>query len=113
MAAAARQSRSSELAGRTICFTGALSGRMEGERITRTVAESIAEGAGLTVRDRVTEDLGILVVADPNTQSVKARKARQYGTRVVAEMELWRQLGVPVSSRPTRRASIAPSSGRT
>ena len=61
------------------------------------MAEALAEKAGLEVRASVSSDLDILVVADPNTQSTKARKARQYGTRVIAEMELWRQLGVAVS----------------
>lgn len=96
-ASAARTRAASSLAGRTICFTGALSGHIDGQRITRTMAEKLAAEAGLEVRQSVSSGLDILVVADPNTQSTKARKARQYGTRVIAEMELWRQLGVPVS----------------
>ncbi len=96
-ATASRAAASSPLAGQTICFTGALSGHLGCERITRTMAEALAEKAGLEVRASVSSDLDILVVADPNTQSTKARKARQYGTRVIAEMELWRQLGVAVS----------------
>lgn len=97
VATASRAKTSSPLAGQTICFTGALSGHLDGERITRTMAEALAEEAGLEVRTSVSSDLDILVVADPNTQSIKARKARQYGTRVIAEMELWRQLGVAVT----------------
>lgn len=96
-ATASRATASNPLAGRTICFTGALSGHLGGERITRTRAEALAEEAGLEVRTSVSSDLDILVVADPNTQSTKARKARQCGTRVIAEMELWRQLGIAVS----------------
>ena len=96
-ARAARPRTPGALAGQTICFTGALSGHLGGERITRTMAEALAEEAGLEVRRGVSSDLDILVVADPNTQSTKARKARQVGTRVIAEMELWRQLGVAVS----------------
>jgi DNA polymerase-3 subunit epsilon len=94
---AARTGAASLLAGQTVCFTGALSAHIDGERITRTMAERLAAAAGLEVCKGVSSDLDILVVADPNTQSTKARKARQYGTRVIAEMELWRQLGVAVS----------------
>jgi DNA polymerase-3 subunit epsilon len=95
--AATRAGARHQLAGKSICFTGALSGRLDGERITRAVAESLASAAGLEVRDRVSSDLDILVVADPNTQSTKARRARDVGTRILAEAELWRQLGVPAA----------------
>jgi DNA polymerase-3 subunit epsilon len=44
----------------------------------------------------VTKDLDLLVVADPDTQSGKARRARSQGTRVVAEPVFWSQLGVLV-----------------
>jgi DNA polymerase-3 subunit epsilon len=52
--------------------------------------------AGLEVADSVTKKLDILVVADPHTQSGKARKARQYGTRIVHEPVFWQMLGVTV-----------------
>jgi DNA polymerase-3 subunit epsilon len=84
------------LVGKTVCFTGALSGKVKGERITRLMAESLVSSAGLKVFDRVTRGLDILVVADPASQSSKAKAARAFGTRVLAEMELWRQLGVAV-----------------
>ncbi|MGQ0668939.1 MAG: hypothetical protein ACT4PO_04575 [Actinomycetota bacterium] len=38
--------------------------------------------------------LDILVVADPNTQSGKARQARKFGTRIMAEAAFWRAIGV-------------------
>lgn len=44
--------------------------------------------------DSVTKKLDILVVADPQTQSTKAKKARQYGLRIVHEPEFWRMLGI-------------------
>ncbi len=94
---AARARTAHSLIGQSICFTGALSAHLDGERITRCMAEELVVAAGLVIRKGVSSDLDILVVADPNTQSTKARKAREYGTRVIAEMELWRQLGIPVS----------------
>lgn len=84
------------LAGKTVCFTGALLGRIDGAPITRKQAHRLAEAAGLIVRDRVTRDLDILVVADPYTQSGKARIAARYGTRVMAEAAFWQAIGVEV-----------------
>lgn len=88
---AARES----LKGRSVCFTGTLSGRLRGELITREMAEDLAARAGLKVATGVTMDLDLLVVADPNTQSGKAAKARKYGTRIMAEAAFWASIAVP------------------
>jgi DNA polymerase-3 subunit epsilon len=85
-----------DLAGRTVCFTGSLSGRLDGELITRARAEQLATAAGLMVAPRVTKGLDLLVVADPDSLSTKARKAREYGTRIVAEAVFWQAIGVAV-----------------
>jgi DNA polymerase-3 subunit epsilon len=44
----------------------------------------------------VTQNLDLLVVADPETNSGKARKARDYGTRVIAETSFWPMIGIEV-----------------
>ncbi len=44
----------------------------------------------------MTKKLGVLVVADPESQLGKARKARDYGTRITAERAFWEHLGVTV-----------------
>jgi len=44
----------------------------------------------------VTKKLDLLVVSDPNTQSGEARKARNYGTRILAEAVFWRMVGVAI-----------------
>lgn len=87
---------SEELNGKRVCFTGELQSHINGELITRDVAETLAEQAGLVVSNSVTKKLDLLVVADPNTQSGKAKKARQYGTRVLADSVFWRMIGVTV-----------------
>lgn len=87
----------SELAGKTVCFTGALRCCYAGEPMTRAAAQALASAAGLAVRDRVTRDLDLLVVADPDTLSGKARKARDYGITIVAEAAFWPLIGVDVS----------------
>jgi DNA polymerase-3 subunit epsilon len=84
------------LQGKTVCFTGELLGLLDGERITRKTAEAMAVQAGLEVLPNVTRRLDILVVADPHTQSGKAEKARQYGTRVLAETAFWKAIGAKI-----------------
>lgn len=82
--------------GQEVCFTGELQSRLNGQPMTRQVAEALAEKAGLVVRNGVTKKLNLLVVADPHTQSGKAKKARGYGTRIVADSVFWRMIGVAV-----------------
>ncbi len=85
------------LAGSTVCFTGSLRARLPGGQVvTRDLAAELARAAGLHVRERVTKDLDILVVADPNTLSGKARQARRLGTRIIAEQAFWHAIGVQV-----------------
>lgn len=87
----------STLRGKTVCFTGALACSHEGLPMTREKASELATAAGLTVLSRVTKKLDLLVLADPNSMSGKARKAREYGTRLVAETVFWEKIGVEVS----------------
>ena len=75
----------SALEGRTVCFTGAMCASIDGERATRERATQIAQEHGMIVVKGVTKKLDMLVLADPDSMSGKAKKARQYGTRLVAE----------------------------
>ncbi len=83
-----------ELAGKTVCFTGALQCHIRGTRATREIAHAVAEEAGLIVRKGVTTDLDFLVAADPDSLSGKAQKAHRYGVRVIAEPVFWRLVGI-------------------
>lgn len=82
--------------GRSVCFTGECSCSILGTMISRTEAERIATEKGLKVMNSVTKKLDYLVVADPNTQSGKAQKARTYGVHIIHEPRFWRQLGINV-----------------
>ena len=84
------------LAGLSVCFSGALVGRIDGEPITRDDAHRLAEEARLDVMTNVTRKLDLLVVADPDSQSGKARRARQLGTRIMAEAVFWPAIGATV-----------------
>ncbi len=95
---ASSEARGSEdLTGCSVCFTGAFNCCLGGMRITRPRAREIAGSKGLDVRDRVTKDLDYLVIADPDSMSIKAKQARNYGTRIVAELVFWKKLGVDAS----------------
>lgn len=63
---------------------------------TREQTHEFARGAGLVALDSVTKKLDVLVVADPQSASGKAKKARSYGTRIIAEAVFWQLIGVPV-----------------
>jgi DNA polymerase-3 subunit epsilon len=85
---------SADLVGRTVCFTGELLCKLDGESVSREMAERIAMDKGLLVRKNVTKSLDFLVIADAESMSSKARKAREYGIRILAEPVFWRMLGV-------------------
>jgi DNA polymerase-3 subunit epsilon len=64
--------------------------------LSRDDQEALAAWAGLVVKAGVSHLLDILVLADPETQSGKARKAAELGVRRIAEPAFWRQVGVPI-----------------
>jgi DNA polymerase III subunit epsilon len=83
-------------AGKQVCFTGECQCRLKGEAITREMASGLAARHGMIFTESVTKKLDLLVVADPLTQSGKAKKARQYRIRIMHEQVFWRALGLEV-----------------
>lgn len=77
-----------------VCFTGEITSTIKGKPITRKMAEELATKNGLIPVPSVTKKTDLLVVADPDTMSGKAKKARDYGTRIIAENVFWKKLGV-------------------
>jgi DNA polymerase-3 subunit epsilon len=71
----------------TVCFTGTM-------QRSRADCEQLAKQKGLVVLSGVTKRLEILVVADPHTQSGKAKKAREDGTRIMAESVFFAELSL-------------------
>jgi DNA polymerase-3 subunit epsilon len=85
-----------ETRGKTICFTGALRCQIKGKKASRGLAQKLAEDKGMIVRKTVTKELELLVVADPDSMSGKAKKAREYGVRIIVEPVFWQMIGVEV-----------------
>lgn len=83
------------LAATTVCFTGESVCSVGGRALSRADQMGLAIDAGATVVDTLTRKVDLLVLADPASQSGKARKAVQYGVRRVAEPVFWRMAGVP------------------
>jgi DNA polymerase-3 subunit epsilon len=65
-------------AGTAVCFTGAMA-------VERSEIESLAKSRGLTVKPGVSRKLDLLVVADADSLSTKAKKARELGIRIIHE----------------------------
>ncbi len=65
----------------SICFTGAL------ETMTRADAQKLARSVGFDIHTSVTQSLKYLVMADPNSTSIKACRARAFGTKLLSESE--------------------------
>jgi DNA polymerase-3 subunit epsilon len=84
------------LVGMRVCFTGELQCQYAGQPISRELAEKLATSAGLVVMDSVTKKCDLLVLADPCSQSGKAKKARQYGIRIMHESVFWKAIGIRV-----------------
>jgi DNA ligase (NAD+) len=66
--------------GKSFCFTGKSTRK-------RSELEALVTDNGGTVKASVTKGLHYLVVADPNSGSVKAQAARKNGTAVLSEAE--------------------------
>jgi len=68
-----------DIRGKSICFTGKL------YNFTRNQARAMALNAGMNIHETVTSYLDYLVMADPNSTSTKACKARKYGVKLISE----------------------------
>jgi DNA polymerase-3 subunit epsilon len=82
------------LTGFTVCFTGESVCSVGGRHLSRSDQMRLAAAAGADVVDARTKKVDLLVLADPASQSGKARKAADYGVRRIAEPVFWRLAGV-------------------
>lgn len=70
-----------ELAGLTVCFSG------DAGAMSRSDLEELAVQCGMSTWPRITKKVDLLVLADPYSNSGKAKKAREYGIRIMSEMQ--------------------------
>jgi DNA ligase (NAD+) len=73
------------MSGKSVCMTGFRDKTMEDE----------VEAQGGTIKSGVSKGLTYLVASDPNSNSSKIQKAREYGTQIVGIQEMWSLLGRP------------------
>jgi len=66
------------LSGKLVSFTGS-------SKLKRAELKALARAAGGKVKDSVTKTTDFLVMADPDSQSAKAKGARKNGTKCVSE----------------------------
>ncbi len=82
-----------DLRGKSICFTGIFICEVDGHTPGRQAAERLAAERGMKVKSSVVKSLDLLVAADVDTMSTKARKAQAYGIRMISEREFWNLFG--------------------
>jgi len=85
-----------DLIGKCVCFTGQLNSKLDGNLIDRALAQQLAMERGLILKSGVSNKLDFLVTADPNSLSGKAKKARELGTKIIAESVFWNMIGIAV-----------------
>lgn len=83
-----------DFSGKTVCFSGTLRCRVPGTMDTKEMAESHAVRLGAKIQKRLSKNLDVLVVTDPNATSNTISKAREYGVTIIAEPAFWGLVGV-------------------
>lgn len=84
----------------TICFTGA-------SPISRSECQTLAKANGYEPVSGVNKNLAILVCADADSQSSKAKKARSYGTEILSFDDWYKSL--TNKGQLTEQEEIAPN----
>jgi DNA polymerase-3 subunit epsilon len=74
--------------GMSVCFTGTMTH-------SREELENLAQGQGLLIKQGVSRILDLLVVADADSSSGKARKARELGIQIISEQGFLALLRTP------------------
>jgi len=87
-------SKSNKLEGLSFCFTGAIK-RVDasGVRFTRDMMQNLVRENGGKISS-VKKGLSHLVMADPNSTSSKAQKARKLGIDLLSEDDFFKMVGV-------------------
>lgn len=84
------------LQGKSYCFTGDVKviNPETQKTFTREECQALVLQYGGEVKSGVSKKLNVLVLADPKSQSGKARKARQEGVEMIGAEEFFKRVGV-------------------
>lgn len=89
------------LTGKSVCFSGHLNCKINGERIDREMAQQLVQERGLIVKRVVSKNVDYLVTAHAESFSGKGRKNRkamEYQVNVIDEKIFWEMIGVIVDN---------------
>lgn len=82
------------LAGMCFVFTGAIEKvGGDGKRFTRKMMWDVVRESGGSHEEKVKEGVTHLVQADPTKESVKTKKARKLGMKIISEADFWSLVG--------------------
>lgn len=93
------QKQMKSLAGKSVCFSGHLSCKINGNRIDREMAQQLVRERGLLVKRVVSKNVDYLITADADSFSAKGRKNRkamEYQVNIIDEQIFWEMIGVQV-----------------
>jgi DNA polymerase-3 subunit epsilon len=93
------QKQLKSLTGKSVCFSGHLSCKINGERIDRELAQQLVKERGLIVKRVVSKNVDYLITAQADSFSAKGRKNRkamEYHVNVMDEKIFWEMIGVAV-----------------
>lgn len=89
------------LAGKSVCFSGHLNCKINGNRIDRDLAQQLVKERGLIVKRVVSKNVDYLITAHSEQFSGKGRKNRkamEYHVNVIEEKIFWEMIGVQVDN---------------
>jgi len=87
--------------GSAVAFTGESLCQLEGVPLDRAAQHYIAQRAGLLPSRTLTKKCAVLVMGEDLGTS-KREQAARWGTPIVAELDFWHELGVPVMPNERR-----------
>ena len=93
------QKQMKSLRGKSVCFSGHLSCKINGQRIDSELSQQLVKERGLIVKRVVSKNVDYLITAHTESFSGKGRKNRkamEYNINVMDEKIFWKMIGVQV-----------------
>jgi hypothetical protein len=87
--------------GRLVAFTGESRFRIRGIQLDREAQQFLATKAGCKTWPRVTKQVEVCIVSDPENETGNLRKAEQYDLELVREADFWAAVGFDLEELET------------